>query len=135
MFRLRAAKVGIFVAILFLLTGCAQPGWMYTDHQELRAAMTKAGQNCGPLVDNEETWPSFDCTSAANDGYVVVYENYEELAYAVYAYCRESYAEFDQNDWITSAGYFVRSGSSIIATLRKNLEYDFYSAQAFCFEV
>jgi hypothetical protein len=135
MFRFRAAKVGILVAILVLFTGCAQPGWIYTDHRELRAAMAKSGQNCGPLVEDAETWPSFDCTSAANDGYVVVYENHEELVDALYAYCRESYAEFDENDWVTSAGYFVRSGSAIIDTLRKHLDYDFYSAQAFCFEV
>jgi hypothetical protein len=135
MFRFRAAKVGILVVILVLFTGCAQPGWMYTDHQELRSAMTKAGQHCGPLVEDAEAWPSFDCTSAANDGYVVVYGNFEELVETLAAYCRESYSELDQNDWITSAGYFVRSGSAIIDTLRKNLDYDFYSARAFCFEV
>ncbi len=135
MFRFRAAKIGLLVALLVLFTGCAHPVWPHADNKELRSAMAEAGQHCGPLVEDEETWPSFDCTSAANDVYVVVYENYEELAYALYDYCREPYAEFDQNDWVTSAGYFVRSGSAIIDTLRKHLDYDFRSAQAFCFEV
>jgi hypothetical protein len=135
MFRFRAAKIGLLVALLVLFTGCTHPVWPHADNKELRSAMAEAGQRCGPLVDDEETWPSFDCTSAANDGYVVVYENYEALAYALYDYCREPYAEFDENDWVTSAGYFVRSGSAIIDTLRKHLDYDFYSAQAFCFEV
>jgi hypothetical protein len=135
MFRFRAAKIGLLVALLVLFTGCTHPVWPHADNKELRSAMAEAGQRCGPLVDDEETWPSFDCTSAANDGYVVVYENYEELAYALYDYCREPYAEFDENDWVTSAGYFVRSGSAIIDTLRKHLDYDFYSAQTFCFEV
>jgi hypothetical protein len=135
MFRFRAAKVGILVSILVLFTGCAQPGWLYTDHQELRAAMAKAGQSCGPISTDPDYWPSFDCTSAANDGYVAVYEDHEQLVEELREYCRESYAEFDENDWVTSAGYFVRSGSAIIDTLRKHLDYDFYSAQAFCFEV
>lgn len=135
MFRFRAAKIGVLVALLVLFTGCAPPGWQHADNQELRAAMAKAGQSCGALETDTEYWPSFDCTSAANDGYVVVYGSHEELVDSMLEYCGEQYAEFDENDWVTSTGYFVRSGSAIIKTLRKHLDYDFYSAQAFCFEL
>jgi hypothetical protein len=50
-------------------------------------------------------------------------------------YCLEPYSELDQNDWVISGGYFVRSGSAIIKTLRKHLDYDFYSAQSLCYEL
>jgi len=135
MFRFRAAKVVLLVTILVLFTGCAHSGSMYADNQELRAAMAKAGQNCGPLVEDVETWPNFECTSPANEGYVLVYESHEQLVDALLEYCRDADSQLDENDWLTSAGYFVRSGSAIIKTLRKHLNYDFYSAQAFCFEL
>lgn len=135
MLRFRAAKVVLLVVLLVLFTGCAQPNWVHADNRELRAAMAEAGQLCGSLVEDAESWPSFDCASAANDGYVLVYEDHEVLVDTLLDYCGEPNSQFDQNDWVTSAGYFVRSGSAIIDTLRKHLDYDFYSAQAFCFEV
>ena len=135
MFPFRGAKIGVLVALLVLFTGCAPPGWQHADNQEIRAAMAKAGQSCGALETDPEYWPNFDCTSAANDGYVVVYESHEELVEALREYCLDSDSELDENDWVTSTGYFVRSGSAIIKTLRKHLDYDFYSAQAFCFEL
>jgi hypothetical protein len=66
---------------------------------------------------------------------VLVYESHEQLVDALLEYCRDADSQLDENDWLTSAGYFVRSGSAIIKTLRKHLNYDFYSAQAFCFEL
>jgi hypothetical protein len=135
MFRFRAAKIGLLVAILVLFTGCAPLGWQNADNQDLRSAMAKAGQSCGPLETDPDYWPSFGCTSAANEGYVVVYETHEELVDSLHEYCAESFSKFDQNDWVTSAGYFVRSGSSIIKTLRKHVDFEFYSAQSFCFEL
>ena len=135
MFRFRAAKIGLLVALLVLFTGCAPLGWQHADNQELRAAMAKAGQSCGPLETDPEYWPSFECTSAANDGYVVVYDKHQQLVDAMLEYCLEPYSELDQNDWVTSGGYFVRSGSAIIKTLRKHLNYDFYSAQSLCYEL
>lgn len=135
MFRFRAAKIGVLVALLVLFTGCTPLGSHHADNQELRAAMAKAGQSCGSLETDPDNWPNFDCTSAANDGYVVVFDSHQELVEALLEYCLDSDSELDESDWVTSTGYFVRSGSAIIKTLRKHLDYDFYSAQAFCFEL
>jgi len=135
MFRFRAAKIGVLVALLVLFTGCAPLGWQHADNQELRAAMAKAGQSCGPISSDPDTWPNFDCTSAANDGYVVVHESHEKLVEVLREYCLDRDSELDENDWVTSTGYFVRSGSAIIKTLRKHLDYDFYPAVTFCYEL
>jgi hypothetical protein len=135
MFRFRAAKIGLLVAILVLFTGCAPGAWPFADNQELRVAMAKAGQNCGPLHTDPDYWPNFDCTSAANDGYVVVYEHHGQLAAALREYCQDSNADLDENDWVTSRGYFVRAGSAIIKTLRKHVDFEFYPAVSFCYEL
>jgi hypothetical protein len=135
MFRFRAAKIGLLVAILVLFTGCAPGAWPFADNQELRVAMAKAGQTCGPLSNDPDYWPNFDCISPANDGQVIAFDNHQQLVETIREYCREPDSELDENDWVTSVGYFVRSGSAIIYTLRKHVDFDFYSAQSLCYEL
>ncbi len=106
-----------------------------SDNLPLRDAMAAAGQSCGRLTDEPDAWPSFECTSAANDGYVIVFDSHEALVESLQSFCQERDAELDQNDWVTSTNYFVRAGSSVIKTLRKHLDLVFYSAREFCFEL
>ena len=107
-----------------------------SDNLPLREAMAKAGQNCGRLIEQTtENLPIIECSSAANDGYVVIFQSHDALIESMRFYCDDPEAQIDQNDWLTSAGYFIRSGSAIIKTLSKHLDYEFYSAQEFCFEL
>ena len=127
--------IALAAAIAIGLAVITYPWGIHTDNAELRAAMAKAGQSCGPLIEDSESWPTFDCKSAANDGYVVVFSDHEALVDSIRQFCSDSDAEIDETDWITSAGYFVSSGSAIINTLRKHVDFDFYSAQSLCFEL
>jgi hypothetical protein len=125
-----------FILVGAIVVGTVTYPWgLHSDNRELRAAMAKAGQSCGPLVEDSESWPTFDCTSAANEGYVIVFDSHEALVDSLQGYCQERDAELDQNDWITSTNYFVRSGSSIITTLEKHLDIKFYRALTMCYEL
>ncbi len=131
----RGFFVALAAAAALALAVVTYPWGIHLDNIEIRAAMAKAGQTCGPMSNDPDSWPNFDCISSANDGQVIAFVDHQQLVETIREYCREPDSELDENDWVTSVGYFVRSGSAIIYTLRKHVDFDFYSAQSLCYEL